>query len=589
MTGAERLRLRLWPRLQAPSESEWTALAQVRLSSQRERAAFAVATTILVWLLFSTPLILVWGIAQPVLIFAERLACRRIERGEFLPLPLIAAGLAAVAGGNLSLALVLWPLGEGVGAAVAALFVATAALSSLFSLRGNAILMMAALAPAVLILVVAPILAFAASGDAVQLAAILGALVFTVFMGVVWTRLRDADAAARVAQSDIAKARRAAERASDAKSAFLAAMSRELRTPMTAMLGAAALLQRADLSEKDRINVETVLDAGQVLLAVLNDLLDTARIEAGQVSFSPAPTDLVALGRSVVQAWRPRADDKFLEIFCDIDVGAPPVAIVDSVRVKQILFNLVANAVKYTQHGGVRLRISATMPVAGRARYVFSVADTGPGMDPDVRASLFELKPPTPDTVESMFANGLGLAICRRLALLMGGELEVDSAPGEGSTFRLILDATVAEDIDSDDTAGTWELFAQPLRILVADDHVVSRRVVGEMLRQLNAEVAFAGDGVEALSLLRNTKFDLVLMDVNMPVLDGLEATRRIRREAGMNARVPILALTAATLGTDRVRCLEAGMDGHIAKPVDPSRLVQEVTRLTSGSGAIAA
>jgi two-component system, sensor histidine kinase len=563
-------------------------LAAVRLSSQRERAGFAVVTTALVWFLFSTPAILLWGAAQLVLIALERIVCRRIEGGVFPALPLAAIGLALVVGGNLSLVLVLWPLGDGVGAATAAMFVATVALSSLFSLRANAILMFAAVAPAVAMLVAAPILAYVASGDPVQLVAILGALFLAAFMIVVWTRLRDSDAAAGVAQADIAKARRAAERASDAKSAFLAAMSRELRTPMNAMMGAAALLQRAPLSEKDRINVETVLDAGQVLVAVLNDLLDTARIEAGRVSFSPAPTDLVALGRSVVQAWRPRAEDKFLEIFCDIDRDAPPVAIVDSVRLKQILFNLVANAVKYTQHGGVRLRISATSPVPGRARYIFSVADTGPGMEPELRASLFDLKPPAADTEESMFANGLGLAICRRLAQLMGGELEVDSAPGEGSTFRLILEATVAEGIDADSDAGSWELFAQPLRILIADDHIVSRRVVGEMLRQLNAEVAFASDGAEALDLLRNTKFDLVLMDLNMPVLDGIEATRRIRRELGMNARVPIVALTASTLGTDRVRCLEAGMDGHIPKPVDPHSLFAEVTRLTQ-RGALAA
>jgi two-component system, sensor histidine kinase len=581
MTGADRFRLRLWPLLQAPSESEWTALARVRLDSQRERAGFAIAATLLVWFLFSTPAVLVWGGAQMVLIALERIACRRIEGGVFPSFWVAAVGLALVAGGNLSLALVLWPLGAGVGAAVASMFVVTVALSSLFTLRMKAVFMLAAVAPAVAILVVAPILAYLSSGDAVQLAAILGALFFVGFMIVVWTRLRDGDAAAAVAQADIAKARRAAERASDAKSAFLAAMSRELRTPMTAMLGAAALLQRADLSDDDRMNVETVLDAGQVLVAVLNDLLDTARIEAGRVSFTPAPTDLASLGRSVVQAWRPRADDKFLEIFCDIDRDAPPVAIVDSVRVKQILFNLVANAVKYTQHGGVRLRISATSPVPGRARYTFSVSDTGPGMEPELRASLFELKPPAPDSVESMFANGLGLAICRRLAVLMGGELEVDSAPGEGSTFRLILEATVAENIDGDADAGAWELFAKPLRILIADDHVVSRRVVGEMLRQMSAEVAFASDGAEALDLLRNTKFDLVLMDINMPVVDGIEATQRIRRERGMNQRVPILALTASTLGADRVRCLEAGMDGHISKPVDPAKFVAEVSRFT--------
>jgi CheY-like chemotaxis protein len=358
-------------------------------------------------------------------------------------------------------------------------------------------------------------------------------------------------------------------------------MSRELRTPMTAMIGAAALLQRAELSEKDRINVETVLDTGQVLVVVLNDLLDTARIEAGRISFSPAPTDLVALARSVVQAWRPRADDKFLEIFCDIASNMPPVAIVDSVRVKQILFNLVSNAVKFTAHGGVRLRISATVPVEGRARYVFSVADTGPGMDADLCASLFDLKPPAPDATVSMFGDGLGLAICRRLAQLMGGEMEVESALGEGTTFRLILEATVAESIEDDPDAARWDLFSAPLRILIADDHVVSRRVVGELVRQLNAEVAFASDGEEAVSLLRNTKFDLVLMDINMPVLDGLEATRRIRRELSMNARVPILALTASTLGTDRMRCLEAGMDGHIPKPVDPAVLFEEISRVT--------
>jgi two-component system, sensor histidine kinase len=568
-------------RLAAPNEAEWATLAHVRLNSQLERALFAITAAITVALLFQTPWVLLWGVVQIGLILAERVVCRRIELGAYPPYPVAIAGIALMAGGNLSLALFLWPLGAGAGAAIAALFISVGVMTSLFTLRGNFPIMVAAIAPGVAILAAAPILDYVRTGDLSVLSALLGLAFFATFIVVIWRKLIEADASARLAQTEAAAARRAAERASDAKSAFLAAMSRELRTPMTAMLGSAALLQRAQLSDKDRVNVDTVLETGQVLVAVLNDLLDTARIEAGQVSFSPAPTDLSALARSVVQAWRPRAEDKFLEIFCDVDRDAPPVAIVDAVRVKQILYNLIANAVKYTQHGGVRLRISATMPAIGRARYVFAVADTGPGMTEDVRAGLFDLKPPTADSVEQMFGNGLGLAICRKLAHLMGGELEVETAPGEGSTFRLVLEATVAENIDIDPELARWDLFAEPLRILIADDHVVSRRVVGELLKQINAEVAFAGDGEEALGLLRNTKFDLVLMDLNMPIIDGLEATTRLRRERGMNCRTPILALTASTLGADRVRCMEAGMDGHIGKPVDPAVLFDEINRLT--------
>jgi two-component system, sensor histidine kinase len=576
-----RLRPFKWMRLAAPNETEWASLAHVRLSSQAERATFAIAASVTIALVFQLPWVLLWGAAQIGLILAERAVCRRIELGQYPPYPVAIAGIALVAGGNLSLGLILWPLGDGAGAAAAALFIAVGMMTSLFSLRGNFAIMVGAIAPGIAILLLAPLLEFFRTGNPAVLAVLFGLAFFLAFIVVVWRKFSDADASARLSNTEAAAARRAAERASDAKSAFLAAMSRELRTPMTAMLGAAALLQRAELSDKDRVNVDTVLEAGQVLVAVLNDLLDTARIEAGQVSFTPAPTDLNALARSVVQAWRPRADDKFLEIFCDIDRDAPPVAIVDAVRVKQILYNLVANAVKFTQHGGVRLRISATMPAIGRARYVFAVADTGPGMTEEVRAALFDLKPPTKDSVEPMFGNGLGLAICRKLAQLMGGELEIDTAPGEGSTFRLIVEATVTENIDIDPELARWDLFAQPLRILIADDHVVSRRVVGELLKQINVDVAFAGDGEEALVLLRNTKFDLVLMDINMPGIDGLEATSRLRRERGMNARTPVLALTASTLGADRVRCMEAGMDGHIGKPVDPTLLFDEINRLT--------
>ena len=368
--------------------------------------------------------------------------------------------------------------------------------------------------------------------------------------------------------------------ASQAKTDFLAAMSHELRTPMNAVLGAVELLGRTDLNEEQRGHLAMLADGGKILMHVLNDVLDLAKIEAGKLLIDPATADLHDLVRRCAAVWGSRADDKGLDLELIISPQAPQYVVIDALRIGQIVFNLVSNSLKFTETGRVTLRLDVEEVSAERTLLRFQVSDTGIGMSADTLSSLFSAFQQADGSISRRFGGtGLGLSISQKLAEMMGGTISAESVEGKGSTFTVSLPVEVAT-LHEADAVQPVEMTAElrpGLRILVAEDNPSNQRIIDYFLRPIEADVTIVGDGQQALEALSISPFDLVLMDLQMPVMDGLEATRRLRASGGVNAQIPVLALTANVMEAQRQACFDAGMTGHIAKPIDARLLLTSV------------
>ena len=361
-------------------------------------------------------------------------------------------------------------------------------------------------------------------------------------------------------------ARRKAEVASAAKSDFLAVVSHEIRTPMNAVISAANLLRRTRLDSQQREHVSMLIDAGDVLMGLLNDVLDFSKIEAGKMELESA--DMVVRDRvsTVVRLWEPRALANGVRLKVRIAPDVPAAVRTDPLRVQQILFNLMSNAVKFTHDGEIGIVVSWN-----DGRLIVAVADTGCGIPADRLGQIFNsFEQADVGTTRRYGGTGLGLSISRKLAELMGGSLIVDSVEGEGATFTLSLPMTVVE------TAA-----AAPVRpvettgslagrsILAADDHEVNRRILQLLLEPHGCRLTLVENGAEALEAASGQRFDAILMDMQMPVMDGLEATRRIRAGA-VNGATPVIALTANAMDVHRAAWDAAGVHAFLTKPIDP-------------------
>jgi PAS domain S-box-containing protein len=369
-----------------------------------------------------------------------------------------------------------------------------------------------------------------------------------------------------VALTDITELRRHAEAmalardealaATRAKSAFLAAVSHEIRTPLNGMLGMLELLLLHDLDDTQRERAGIAHTSGRTLLALLNDILDLSRGEAHEAPLRPRPVDLARLARDVTDSMRGTAHLKHLEVGLDVGPDLPAAVLADADRLRQMLLNLLGNAVKFTDTGRVGLAVDGPEP--GWVR--FRVSDTGPGVTPEEATRLFQaFEQGAAGAAKG--GTGLGLALCRQLAELMGGSITVDSRPGD-TTFTVTLPLAAADPPSDEPLDGV----GAGLHVLLVDDDRINRMVGSAMLTKLGAQVTLAEDGRAAVDAARSTPFDLVLMDRNMPEMDGLEATRALRADPA-TADLPIAALTGA--GDDaRQECLDAGMDHYLTKPV---------------------
>ena len=375
---------------------------------------------------------------------------------------------------------------------------------------------------------------------------------------------------------ELEEARATAEKAARAKADFLATMSHEIRTPMNGILGTIDLLGSTKLDADQRELVEIARSSGSTLLVIINDILDFSKIEAGQIELESVPFDLRSLIAEVVSMLGPVAGEKGVHVEIDDGDGSLPGLSGDPVRIRQILVNLVGNAIKFSPEGRVVIRVRVDSREGGSNDIRIAVEDDGIGIAPENRERIFErFSQAEESTTRSFGGTGLGLAICQRLVELMGGRIGVESELGRGSTFWIELELPGAER-----PLGRTEADASPegealfeAHVLVVDDNQVNRLVARKMLERVGCTVETAADGGEALERVAKESFDLLLMDCQMPGVDGYEATRRIRALGGRFSTLPIIAFTANAQSEDRERCLEAGMSDVALKPLARERL----------------
>jgi signal transduction histidine kinase/AmiR/NasT family two-component response regulator len=376
-----------------------------------------------------------------------------------------------------------------------------------------------------------------------------------------------------------------AEAANKAKSAFLAVMSHELRTPLNGMLGVGQALRGGELTAEQREQVDLFMDSGDTLLVLLNDILDLSKIEAGKLEIAPTVGDIVQTCARLVGGYQPTALEKGVGLTFKLESQAPGPLMFDGVRVRQCLTNLVSNALKFTTHGKVEVGLACYPEDDGRVRVRLRVADTGIGMNAVTVAKLFRpFTQADASTTRNFGGTGLGLNITRRLVEMMRGEIRVESEEGLGSVFtiEMLVDAAEPSELPVREVeAGEEEtgfVALQGRRVLVVDDHPVNRRVIRLFLAPFECDLVEAENGQQALDILDAQPIDIVLMDVNMPVMDGLEATRRLRLDPRF-ARLPVVALTADVMSAQIKTCLDAGCDAHVAKPIDLRNLLSAMDR----------
>jgi len=374
-------------------------------------------------------------------------------------------------------------------------------------------------------------------------------------------------------------AEKAAQEAAEAKAQFLANMSHEIRTPMNGVLGVLHLLRREALSEEGETLLGEAESCGRMLSQLLDDVIDFSKIEAGRLELSPEPLNAADTLESVASLLRPQAESRGLQVRTRVE-GENPWILADPVRLRQALFNLIGNAVKFTLRGHVEARLAVRAEDGGGRRLRFEIEDTGVGMPAAAQAGLFQRFHRGDASTASRFSgSGLGLAITRQIAELMGGDLGFISSEGAGSTFWIEISAPDAPEPVAE-SAPAAAAGLEGLKILLAEDNPTNRMIAVRILEGMGASVQTAEDGLEALKAVSAQRFDLVLMDVQMPRMGGVEATRRIRATDGPQAAIPIIALTADTLAHQRKGYVAAGMDGLVAKPMSPVALVQEIVRV---------
>jgi signal transduction histidine kinase/ActR/RegA family two-component response regulator len=385
------------------------------------------------------------------------------------------------------------------------------------------------------------------------------------------------------------EAREAARHASRAKANFLATMSHEIRTPMNGVLGMAQLMRRDAENPVQAERLEVLIQSGEYLLAILNDILDVSKIDAGRLDIVPAAEDLHAFLEQLVGFWGAQGDEKGVKLKLRVGPDVPRYALIDALRLRQVMFNLVGNALKFTEAGVVEVCAQATPDGEGAVLLSLSVRDTGIGIPAQSLPHLFDRFSQADDSEARRYGGtGLGLSIAKQLIELMGGTIWAESEAGKGSTFHIRLPLAIAETplAESRPAADAVQATVAGLRVLAVDDNTVNLMVLDQVLTSLGHAVSKATTGLEALALLAGQPFDLVLLDIQMPEMSGVDVLARLRGEPGPNRGAPVVALTADVTSGGRSRYLDLGFTDHAAKPIQIPDLIAAIERAVAAPSA---
>lgn len=443
---------------------------------------------------------------------------------------------------------------------------------ALFFIGGGPYLVVLALMPVVKIV----------QGDASGLAVMSpSSLLFVGTMLNIYFRVHKMRQAEIVARAEAERRLEQAQTAMADRAAMAAIVSHELRTPVSAILAGAHLIRDESEPRKREETADLIVDAGRLMTGMLNDLLDHSKMEAGAMALEARDFELGELARDTARFWTAPATEKGLAL--DLIGGDQAVWLKgDPYRLRQIVNNLISNAIKFTPEGTIRIVVAA-VPHGELRRLTLTVIDQGPGIAPEAMRRLFTpFAQASAEVARTYGGTGLGLTVSRELARLMGGDLTVDSTPGRGAAFTLSVDLPDGQPTEAEDQAAiNAPVLTRRIRVLAVDDHEINRRTIALVLQPLDVELTTASDGHVALLLLEDRPFDVVLMDVNMPVIDGNETTRRLRASGGLNADVPVIGFSAGTEAEQVAACYASGMTDWLAKPLEPKKLYEALNRAT--------
>jgi len=553
--------------------SGYAIVAQVRFRELGSRLGLAAFIGLVAWVLAPSIWPIVWIGAVVLSQVVDWAVCRPLRRVPDLEpsarYKVICCVMAAI---NVivysAITAYLWFEGGEAGRIFAMIQAAGGLLHVSLHMHHTRPLLLSAVIPHALYFVGLPIATAIVEGRPFELLITVGGLLYM-------THLVVAVRQSSMTTSVLVEARGKADAASAAKSDFLAVVSHEIRTPMNAVISAANLLRRTRLDAEQREHVMMLIDAGDVLVGLLNDVLDFSKIEAGKMQFETAPMDVRAKLTSLQRLWEPKAAAGNVRLTFQIADDTPQCVMTDALRLQQILFNLLSNAMKFTQDGEVVVAVGWDTP---SSTLRMEVTDTGCGIPEDRLIHIFNsFEQADAGTTRRYGGTGLGLAISRRLAQLMGGDLTVTSVVGKGSTFVVSLPVTAVEPVAPALDKARRVADAGALRgrhILAADDHAVNRRILSLLLEPHGCVLTLVENGAEAVAACETQVFDAILMDMQMPVMDGLEASRQIR-QAGANQTTPLIALTANAMDVHRAAWTEVGAEAFLTKPIDPVLLAR--------------